>query len=429
MVLSRRGDVLAHPDPDVLKTTTDALRKGERTIDPRARALADRMLRGEYGFETFEDPYLGRSVRAVLRPVGGAGWSIVVVYPEETLLVDARRLARLNLSILVAALLGLGLVVTAISRRLTRPLRDLASSATQMATGNLEAALPAISSRDEIGALTSAFHHMRDSLKEYIRNLEITTREKERHESELKIARDIQMHLLPADRVDARPPAAYHLAASLIPARQVGGDLYDHFLVDRKLWFMVGDVSGKGVGAALFMARAMTMLRAAAGPGVGPKEILTKVNRGLCQQNNGATFVTLFAAVLDLSTGSLTHASAGHDPPVIVSGAGPRFLEAEGGPVLGLIEEAVYVEESTILEPGDTLIVYTDGVTEAMDAETSLFTRDRILEAVRFNHPVTSSDVLGALLASVRAFAGDAPQSDDITVMVVQYGDARRRAA
>ena len=387
------------------------------------------MLRGEHRFETFEDPYLERSVRAVFRPVGGAGWSIAVVYPEETLLADARRLARLNLSILVAALLGLGLVVTVISKRVTRPLRDLASSATQIATGNLDTALPAIASNDEIGALTGAFHHMRDSLKEYIRNLEITTREKERQESELKIARDIQMHLLPADRVDARPPAAYHLAASLIPAREVGGDLYDHFLMDRKLWFMVGDVSGKGVGAALFMARAMTMLRAAAGPGAGPKEILTKVNRGLCQQNNGSTFVTLFAAVLDLTTGSLTHASAGHDPPVIVSGADPRFLEAEGGPVLGLIEQAEYFEETTNLNLGDTLIVYTDGVTEAMDSETTLFTRDRILDAVRFNGPRTSSDVLGALLASVRAFAGDAPQSDDITVMVVQYGDARRRAA
>jgi len=429
MVLSRRGDVLAHPDRDVLKTTTDALRKGERVIDSRARAVADRMLRGERRFETFEDPYLGRSVRAVFRPVGGAGWSIAVIYAEESLLADARRLARLNFSILVAALLGLGLVVTAISKRVTRPLRDLASSATQMATGNLDAPLPAIASSDEIGALTRSFHHMRDSLKEYIRNLEITTREKERYESELKIARDIQMHLLPPDRADARAPAAYHLAASLIPARQVGGDLYDHFVVDRKLWFMVGDVSGKGIGAALFMARAMTMLRAAAGPGTGPKEILTKVNRGLCQQNNGATFVTLFAAVLDLTTGNLTSASAGHDPPVIVTGDDSRFLETEGGPVLGLIEEAVYVEESTTLNPGDTLVVYTDGVSEAMDPETQSFTRERILEAVRFNNSRTSADVLDTLLASVHAFAGDAPQHDDITVMVVQYGDIRRRAA
>jgi sigma-B regulation protein RsbU (phosphoserine phosphatase) len=291
-----------------------------------------------------------------------------------------------------------------------------------MATGDLDTALPAMASNDETGALTRAFHHMRDSLKEYIRNLEITTREKERHESELKIARDIQMHLLPPDRADARPPAAYHLAASLIPARQVGGDLYDHFLVDRKLWFMVGDVSGKGVGAALFMARAMTMLRASAVPGAGPKEILTKVNQGLCHQNNGATFVSLFAAVLDLSTGILIHASAGHDPPVIVSGHGPRFLQSEGGPVLGLIDAAVYAEERTTLNPGDTLVVYTDGVTEAMDPEAHMFSGDRILEAVRFNSSRSSSDVLGALLASVRTFAGDAPQSDDITVMVVQYG-------
>src|SRR5688572_11845227 len=428
MVLSRSGDVLAHPDREVQKTTTDALRKRERAVDPRARAVVDRLLTLKRGFEPFEDPYLGRKVRAVFRPVGGADWSIVVVYAEETLLADARRLARINLSILVGALLALGLVVTVISKRVTRPLRDLASSATQMAKGNLDAALPAVSSNDEIGALNRTFHHMRDSLKEYILNLEITTREKERHESELKIARDIQMHLLPPDRADARPPAAYHLAAALIPARQVGGDLYDHFLVDRKLWFMVGDVSGKGVGAALFMARAMTMLRAAAGPGASPKEILSKVNQGLCLQNNGATFVSLFAAVLDLATGSLTHASAGHDPPVIISGLDSRFLQTDGGPVLGLIEGAVYVEERTNLNPGDTLVVYTDGVTEAMDLEARLFSGERIREALRFSGSRSSADVLGALLASVRAFVGDAPQSDDITVMVVQYGDARRAA-
>jgi len=191
---------------------------------------------------------------------------------------------------------------------------------------------------------------------------------------------------------------------------------------------MVGDVSGKGVGAALFMARAMTMLRAAAEPGASPKEILSKVNQGLCRQNNGATFVSLFAAVLDLTTGSLIHASAGHDPPVIVSGLDSRFLQTDGGPVLGLIEGAVYVEERTDLNPGDTLVVYTDGVTEAMDLEAHLFSAERIREALRFSGSRSSSDVLDALLASVRAFVGDAPQSDDITVMVVRFGDARRAA-
>jgi sigma-B regulation protein RsbU (phosphoserine phosphatase) len=132
--------------------------------------------------------------------------------------------------------------------------------------------------------------------------------------------------------------------------------------------------------------------------------------------------------VLDLSTGSLIHASAGHDPPVIISGVDSQFLHTEGGPVLGLIEEAVYVEGKTNLNPGDTLVVYTDGVTEAMDPESRLFSGGRILESVRLNGSRSSSDVLDALLASVRAFAGDAPQSDDITVMVVQFGDARRAA-
>ncbi len=424
MVLSSRGDVFAHPEAGVLRTTIAALQKNESAIDPRAEAVVARMLRREEAFEPFEDPYLGTRVRAVFRPVGGADWFIAVVYSEDRLLAGARRLARLNAVILVAVLGALGAVVAAVSRRVTRPLRDLSAGAARMATGDLEAPLPAVASGDEVGTLTAAFHHMRDSLREYIRNLEITTKERERQESELKIARTIQMQMLPPDRIEAGSPGAFQLAASLAPARRVGGDLYDHFLFGRQLWFLVGDVSGKGVGAALFMARAMTMIRASVHPGIGPKQMLQQVNRGLCERNDAAIFVTLFAGMLDLDSGVLRYGTAGHDPPVLVSDTGADFLNTEGGPPLGLIEDAEYGEERWVWAPGNTLVLYTDGVTEAMDGEAGLFTGHRVLETLRLGSPPTPGEAIGLLLEAVRNFAGSTPQSDDITLLAVRYGPA-----
>ena len=422
VVLSRQGRILAHPDPSLRMTALTVLQEEREATDPRAREIVARMLRGEQGFEPFDDLYLGQRTRAVFRPVGGAGWSFAVAYPEDELLEDVRRLATLDFAILGVVLVALGVVVVALAKRLTRPLRELSVSAAQIATGDLELALPPVESDDEVGALTGAFHHMRDSLKEYIRDLEVTTRAKERLESELQIARKIQMDMLPPARAESGPPAVYELAASLVPARQVGGDLYDHFILGGKLWFIVGDVSGKGVGAALFMARAKTMLRAVATPQVDLAEVLGTVNRGLCESNDQGMFVTLFAAVLDPATGDLAYGGAGHDPPVIVprGDAKPRFMDVDGGPVLGLIDAAEYTEQHTKLERGDTVVVYTDGVPEALDSEGEFFTPERLIETLASVPKESTSAILEGLLGALREFVGDAPPSDDVTVMAVR---------
>jgi sigma-B regulation protein RsbU (phosphoserine phosphatase) len=232
------------------------------------------------------------------------------------------------------------------------------------------------------------------------------------------------MDMLPPNRAIGGPPTVYELAASLVPARQVGGDLYDHFVLGGKVWFLVGDVSGKGVGAALFMARAQTMIRAVAHLKVDLADVLNLVNRGLCEQNEQGMFVTLFAGVLDPVTGALTYGSAGHDPPAIVSGGNvkPRFMGVNGGPVLGLIDATEYKEQSTQLERGDTVVVYTDGVTEALDSKGEFFTAGRILETLATVPMQSTSAILGGLVDALHGFVGDAPQSDDITVMAVRYG-------
>lgn len=428
LVLSRRGHVLAHPDPEMLQSAITVLQEHGETIDPRAREIVGKMLRGEQGFEPYEDRYLGKRARAAFQPVGGAGWSFAVVYPEDELLAEVRQLARKEFGILGVGLAVLGGVVVVLSRRLTRPLRELSDSAARIATGDLDLALPPVESRDEVGALTGAFHNMRDSLKEYIHNLEVTTKAKERLESELEIARKIQMDMLPPGSAGGGPPAIYELAATLVPARHVGGDLYDHFLLGGRLWFVVGDVSGKGVAAALFMARAKTMFRALASPHTDLAEVLTTVNRGLCEQNEQGMFVTLFAAALDPTNGELSYGAAGHDPPVLLPGRGgtPRFLDVDGGPVLGLIDATKYAEQRTTLERGDMVVVYTDGVTEALNLQGEFFTSERMVITLETVSQESTSAVAGGLLDALRGFVGEAPQSDDITVMAVRYGANQR---
>lgn len=422
VVLSRKGRVLAHPDPRVI-VARSALDLVRPDADPRAKEIVQKMLEGEKGFVAYDDRYLGRRARVAFRPVEGAGWSFAVIYPEDELLEDVHGLAKVQLSILAAGLVVLVVLISILSHRLTRPLRELSASAGQIATGDLESSLPAIRSADEVGALTDAFHNMRDSLKTYIENLEVTTKAKERLESELQIARRIQMDMLPPSSAGGEPGDGYELAASLVPARHVGGDLYDYFVHDSKLSFVVGDVSGKGVAAALFMARAKTLFQTIAAREPDLAEVIRTVNVGLCQDNEQGMFVTAFAGTLDTRTGELTYVGAGHDAPVVVPGNGgrPTLLPLEGGPVLGLLENADYPSQRSVLAKGDTVVAYTDGVGEALDEKGDFFTIERLVETLARSPDGSAAAVTRTVLGAVKAFAGNAPQSDDITVMAARY--------
>jgi sigma-B regulation protein RsbU (phosphoserine phosphatase) len=271
-----------------------------------------------------------------------------------------------------------------------------------------------------MGALTESFHHMRDSLKAHIKDLQETTAAKERLESELKVARKIQMDMLPKKAAGGE---GYELTATLVPARAVGGDLYDHFVQDgTRLLFMVGDVSGKGVPAALFMARVKTLLEATAGRESSPAVILNEMNRVLGSENEAGLFVTAVLCVLDTRSGELEFACGGHEPPILVPLEGdPTTLEADGGPVLALIDVAEYPLNRATLKPGDALVLYTDGVHEAQNVEGEFFGGERLSAATVKGRPDGTPGVTGSVLNAVRAFAGEAPQSDDITILTVKF--------
>jgi sigma-B regulation protein RsbU (phosphoserine phosphatase) len=250
--------------------------------------------------------------------------------------------------------------------------------------------------------------------------------EKERMEEALKLAHDIQMSMLPK----IFPPFPEHhefdIFATITPAKEVGGDLYDFFFVDdNHLCFAVGDVSGKGVPASLFMAVTKTLFKATAANGGTPDEILARLNKEICRDNESCMFVTLFCGILDIRTGQVDYSNGGHNLPYYLRPDGVSPLENAGGRALGLVERSPYSGGRMILGPGEGLLLYTDGVTEAMDPSETLYSDQRLERFLDRNRGSSPRQVISDLIRDVRQFAGEAPQSDDITALALLYSGRR----
>jgi sigma-B regulation protein RsbU (phosphoserine phosphatase) len=247
--------------------------------------------------------------------------------------------------------------------------------------------------------------------------------EKQRIEEALRLAHDIQMAMLPRER-----PAetAIEIEAELRPARSVGGDLYDFFVERGRLWFLVGDVAGKGVGPALFMAVAETLFRASVHGDTPLAVVFSRMNRELCRKSSGAMFVTVFAGCLDLATGDVEIANAGHNPPYRLGrdGSVTKVTEPRGVP-LGVLDAFDFPTGRLRLAPGEALYIYTDGVTEALDAREDQFGTERLegYLAGAAGRPV--GEIVRGTLRAVQEFEAGASQYDDITVLCVRYRGAR----
>jgi sigma-B regulation protein RsbU (phosphoserine phosphatase) len=417
-VLSRRGLLVAHSRRDLTQGIHDPLAE----LSPELRRLVEPLMRraeaGESAFAAV--PVEGRVFRITLRPIARTGWSLATAYAEDELLADVSALQRTQIALGLTGLAILAVAIVILSRRITRPLGALVAGAGRLATGDLEGPLPEATSRDEVGELTVAFRRMRDSLKDYIRNLRETTAAKERLEGELEAARRIQADMLPSPAAGG-VRAGYDLSATLVPAAAVGGDLYDHFEQNRRLFFLLGDVSGKGVAAALFMARAKTLFDEVATHEHDPGAVLATLNRSLCRRNEAGMYVTAVCGVLDIDTRKVRFATAGHEPPILVrTGAPPEPLQTDGGRVLGLIEFGDYPSSTITLAAGDALLMYTDGVSEARDPDAGFYGPERLLAVASRHASADAAAITDSLLKDVQAFAGPAPQSDDITILTLK---------
>ena len=315
----------------------------------------------------------------------------------------------------------IALVVVAarsLARSISDPVVTLTDATSHIAEGDLTRRVE-VAATNEIGQLARSFNRMTERLAKSIDELTSTTAAKERIESELRVAHDIQMGILPKIFPPFPHRPEFDLHAMLEPAKAVGGDFYDFLLFDdEELYVIIGDVSGKGVPASLFMAVTLTLFRSSVRRGMPPGALLTKLNRDLCVDNTSSVFVTVFCARLDVRTGSLVFANGGHNPPYHVTAVGgTSALPAHGGPVLGLLEQASFGEGALTLAPGDTLVMFTDGITEATNSADELYGDDR-LRALLETHPqpARAESIVNAIAADVGRFVGNAPQSDDQTI-------------
>jgi sigma-B regulation protein RsbU (phosphoserine phosphatase) len=326
-------------------------------------------------------------------------------------------------------LLALLVMYFAISR-MARPLQQLACYTTAFSANqfrrpmdpNLQIDTLPDRYQDEIGQLATSFLALEDKLGEYIENLRVTTAAKERIESDLRVAHDIQLGMVPKDF----PPFPGHpetpIYALMEPAREVGGDLYDFQLVgDRSLVFLIGDVSGKGVSGALVMASTLTLFRASAPYLKSPAEILGRMNAALALNNDSCMFVTAFCGSLDLETGHLVYANAGHNPPFLVEPSRVQRVDEPPGIVLGFLPEFVFRDVEVQLHPGCCFFAYTDGVVEAQNRDRAFYGEPGLVHILEEGCGGTPKQLVELVAKRVRTFEAGAEPSDDVTLLAIRF--------
>ena len=301
-------------------------------------------------------------------------------------------------------------------RHAIQPLEFLSDSAHKVAQGDFSTPLPVFKHNDEVAHLRNSFETMQQSLAQYVEELKATTAAKALMQSELNVARNIQMSMLPKTFPAFPDRKDLDLYATLTPAKAVGGDLYDFFIRDEKLFFCIGDVSGKGVPASLVMAVSRTLFRNIAASTSEPHRIVEMMNVNICEGNENCMFVTLFVGVLDLKTGRILFCNAGHDAPFVEG----TQIDCKSNLPIGVIPDLNYSDQEIEMAPGSILFLYTDGLTEAEDANHKLFGKERVA-AVVSTFDGTPRQLIETVTDAVLQFVGETEQHDDLTLFALKY--------
>ena len=388
----------------------------------------------ENGFEAYitdteEYGWLCSAGAAVLDDSGKAVAHVFTDISMESVMADRQAF----LMRLCAILIGITTVITlalikVVNTALVKPINSLASAASSYVEAKEEGEVSALAlldihTGDEVENLSHALKRMERDINGYIENLTHVTAEKERIGAELSVATHIQASMLPCIFPAFPNRREFDIYATMTPAKEVGGDFYDYFLVDDDhLAVVIADVSGKGVPAALFMVIAKTLIKDHTQSGKPPEEVFTEVNRQLCEANDENLFVTAWMGVLEISTGKLVYVNAGHNPPVIGRKNGEtEFLRSRPGFVLAGLDFTKYRAGSLELMPGDLLYLYTDGVTEAMNTAQELYGEERLKRTLDANVSAAPEEIFKAVKKDLDDFVADAPQFDDITMLAMRY--------
>ena len=356
-------------------------------------------------------------------PVDHTDWSIALAVPSFMIYIISIGTGVILLLLIALALLVTRIVGRIVVKRATRPLNQLADSANEVAKGNFSAPLPKIKHNDEIRLLRDSFEGMQHSLSEYVEELKDTTASKAAIENELKVAHDIQMSMLPKTFPPYPERDDIDIYGTLTPAKDVGGDLFDFYIRDDKLFFCIGDVSGKGVPASLVMAMTRSLFRNISAHTAEPHRIAYTLNQALADGNENSMFVTAFIGVLELGTGLLRYCNAGHNPPLLI-GREVSLVPCQPNVPLGLMADLDFVPQEIQFEHQMTIFLFTDGLNEAEDDMQVQFGDDRILhqaEALLANGKNQPAEIVNQMAEAVHAFVDGAQQSDDHTMLAIKY--------
>ena len=418
LMVSRNASYIVHPDHNlILNETIYSSTYGDD--DESLKKMQDDMVHCRAGEVLREMP--GGKYFVFYSPVETTCWSVAIVCPRSELYLGVKKMRDILIILGVIALMLMIFMSYNGIRNVVAPVEDFSDVAKKIAQGDFNAELPTIRSNDELKELHDSFEYLQHSLVQYIDELKSTTANKERIESELRIAQGIQMGMLPKSFPAFPERDDIALAAKIVPAKEVGGDLYDFFIENEKLYFIVGDVSGKGIPASLVMAVTCRLFRSIASYLNKPEEIISSLNDSLSDGNESNMFCTAFLGILDLKTGHLDYCNAGHNAPLVIDINGNvSSISVEPNLPLGLFSGFPYQGQKTMLDKGTMLYLFTDGVNEAEDKDMIQFGDDRLVSLLEKNAGVQPKEIVETTFAEVQRHADGANQSDDITVMCIK---------
>ena len=419
LMVSRNASYIVHPNRDlILNETLFSSTYGD--TDESLKKMQKDILEGNSG-EVLRNMQ-GSKFFVFYSPVETTQWTVAIVCAMSELHKDAKLLRNMLIVLgIIALLLMIALSYKGI-RKVVAPIEDFSDVAKKIATGKFDVELPNITSQDELKELHDSFEYLQQSLVKYIEELKDTTANQERIESELRIASSIQMGMLPKQFPAFPERNDISLWAKLVPAKEVGGDLYDFFIEDEKLYFIIGDVSGKGVPASLVMAVTCRLFRSVASHLKKPADIISSLNDSIADGNDSNMFCTAFLGVLDLKTGHLEYCNAGHNAPLVIAPDGNVSpMDIVPNLPLGLFSGFPYEGQETTIERQTMLYMFTDGVNEAENINNELLGDEKIFEMLKKNASLEPGDIIDVTFEQIRRHADGAEQSDDITVMCFKY--------
>lgn len=411
-VIDNQGHYITHSDSVLLKSlTTYSL--------PEKPEVVSKFLNGSTGYTTINKN--GEKNFFHFSPIPKTTWRLGIVCPYEEIMNSSDKLYSLLIICMAGGLLFLFISTINIINHSVRPLKQLAYTARQIAKGRFDVKLSSGNFSSEIRELYASFNYMQKSLFDYIERLKITTAEKEQMNSEMRLARKIQQGFLPKPLI---LPSNIELFAELHQSKEVGGDLYEYFIKDNRLYFAIGDVSGKGIPAALYMASIVKFFRYIAIDKHSTAEICNIINQQTCddKKEDDDIYITMFMAIMDINTGALTFTNAGHPYPLIIHEDNEISILSEYPDVpIGVVEDYKYSEHTYTLHKNTTIVLYTDGITDSENSKSTFYGKNNLIECIKSVPDKTPEKIIKSILNAINYHTEKFDQSDDLTVLSVLY--------